>query len=162
MVGLRETLNNNSKITTGVTISIIVVVLGYIIYASTGHGPGAAPVLNRAFYTVDDGATWFTDDINKIPPFDHDGKQAVRAHLYRCDGKTFVNHMERYTAEAHKRLQQQASGPSSGSADAPSADAGGSEVKSPGEEKWVSANDPAAAKIIQPKCKDGKPELVLP
>jgi hypothetical protein len=163
VVGLRETLNNNSKITTGVTIALIVVVLGYIIYAGTGHGPGGspAPAKDRVFYTDDDGATWFADDATKIPPFDHNGKQAVRARVYRCGGKTFVNHVERYTPEVQKRLQQ-AQARSAGGGDVVAAEVAGIEIKSPGEERWVNANDPAATKIMHPKCSGGDLELVLP
>ena len=107
-LGLRETLNQHPGIATGTAIGVIVLVLGYIVFGTAGRGAngGPAPVANRAFYSDDDGAHWFADDVTKVPPFDHNGKQAVRAKVYRCDGKTFVNHMERYTPEAHKRLEQ--------------------------------------------------------
>jgi hypothetical protein len=71
-----------------------------------------------------------------------------------------VNHLERHAPEAQKRTQARNTGGSA--ADAVPADAGAIEVKSPGDDKWVNANDPAAASILQPKCKDGNPELVLP
>jgi hypothetical protein len=161
VVGLREKLNDNPNIATGITIAVIVIVVGFIVYSTMGRGPsGGAPVLERAFFTIDDGTTWFIDDVNKVPPFDRDGKQAVRAHVYKCQGKTFVNHLERQAPEVQKRRQQTSN--TGAAADAPSADAGAIEVKSPGDDRWVNANDPAAAKIIQPKCKDGNPELVLP
>jgi hypothetical protein len=162
-VGLREKLNDNPNITTGITIGVIVVVVGFIVYSTMGRGPsgGPPPVGNRAFYTVDDGATWFAEDVTKVPPFDHDGKQAVRAKVYRCDGKTFVNHMERYTAESQKRLQQ-AYARAANEGDVMPPEASGVEVKAPGGDQWVLATDPRAVKIIAPKCASGNLEIVVP
>ena len=163
-MGLREKLNDNPNIATGITIAVIVIVVGFIVYSTMGRGPsgGPPPVGNRVFFTVDDGATWFAEDATKIPPFDHNGKQAVRAKVYRCDGKTFVNHMERYTPEAQKRLQQ-AYARAVNEADVMPPEASGVEVKSPGGgEQWVLATDPRAAKIIAPKCASGDLEIVVP
>ena len=162
-MGLRETLNQHPGIATGTAIGVIVLVLGYIVFGTAGRGAngGPAPVANRAFYSDDDGAHWFADDVTKVPPFDHNGKQAVRAKVYRCDGKTFVNHMERYTPEAHKRLEQ-AYARAANAADVIAPEATGIEVKAPGGDHWVSASDPAALKIMAPKCPSGNLELVTP
>ena len=62
-------------------------------------------MLSQVFFTDDDGKTWFPDDAKRVPPFDRNGKPAVRAHVYKCGGKTFVNHMERYTPEAKKKVE---------------------------------------------------------
>jgi hypothetical protein len=156
-------MNENPQIATGITIGLIVLVVGYIIYSTMGRTPsgGPPPVGNRAFYTDDDGAHWFADDATKVPPFDHNGKQAVRAKVYKCDGKTFVNHMERYTPDAQKRLQQ-AYARATNSADVVPPESTGLEVKAPGGDRWVLATDPAAAQIMAPKCPSGNLELVTP
>ena len=102
-MGLREKLNENPAITTGATIFVIVVAVGFIIYSAL---PGGGPKIpTQAFYTVDDGTTWFADDIKKIAPFDKDGKPAVRAHVYKCGDKTFCAYMDRYTPEAKKQIE---------------------------------------------------------
>ena len=162
-MSLRDKLNDNPRITTGVTIALITIVLGYTLFSSTRGGPGGAPppVANRAFYSADDGATWFADDATRIPPFDHNGKQAVRARVYRCDGKTFVNHLERYTPEARKRLEQ-AYARAKSESDVMPPEASGLEVKLPGEGNWVSATDRSAAKILAPRCASGNLEIVVP
>src|SRR5688500_20263081 len=105
-MGLRETINENQGMTTAVTVALILLVVGYIVYTIARGGPGGAgaPVPAQTFYSDDDGATWFADSDSKVPPFDHNGKQAVRARGYKCGGKTFVNHLARYTPELKQRL----------------------------------------------------------
>ncbi len=103
-MGLRETLNRNPAITTGATIVIIVLAVGFIIYSQVGSGVPKPP--KSAWYTTDDGASWFEDDINKISPFTKDGKEAIRIYVFECkDGKKFAGYMERYTPEAKKQLE---------------------------------------------------------
>jgi len=102
-MGLREKLNENPSVAMGATIGIIVVALIFIIYSALP--PGGAKPLTRTYFTVDDGENWFADDIKKRPPFEVDGKTAVRALVYRCGGKEFVGYMERYRPEAKKRLE---------------------------------------------------------
>ena len=80
-------------------IGIIVLVFGFIVWQwrSGSAAPGAASGVPQIFFTDDEGQHWFPDDRRKVPPFDHNGKEAVEAEVYKCDGKTFVNHMKRYT-----------------------------------------------------------------
>ena len=87
-MGIRESLNKNPKLTTGVALGVAVLAVGAMALRLSGRGAGAvAP----AFYTVDDGATWFEDDGEKLPPFQHEGKEAVRAHVFECsDGKRSI------------------------------------------------------------------------
>src|SRR5213083_2596184 len=69
-----------------------------------GAAPGAASDTERAFFTVDDGKTWFIDEATQLAPFQRDGKEAVRAYVIECNGKRFVNHLERYTPEGKQAM----------------------------------------------------------
>lgn len=130
---------------------------------------GEIDVVTEAFYSTDDGKTWFVDDAEKIPPFDKDGKPAYRVYVYRCaDGKPFISHLERYTPEAKKKLEEiVAKGPDA------DVDPGvmemiymnGVEVKDPGtgDKGWVKqSNFDRAAKITTPACPDGTTDTLEP
>jgi hypothetical protein len=158
-VGIRETLNKNPGITTGATAAIIVLALIFIFWQLRSGGTPA--IATTAYYTIDDGATWFEDDINKLAPFQHEGKTAYRVYVYQCaDGEPFVSHLERYTEAAKKMIEQ--SRAKSGGLEDPTIyeqiSMSGMEVKDPktGDKGWVKqGNAEAAQKIIEPKCPDG-------
>lgn len=162
-MGIRETLNRNPMITSGVTAGIILVALGYILFSSIfsgGGGGGGSGAGAKAFFTVDDGKTWFADSADKIPPFDHEGQQAVRVHVFTCDGgKTkFAAFMERYTPDAAQKLAAVRSGNASGNVDLGAfemIEITGKEVKKPGAGKWVKMNVTEASRITEIKCPDG-------
>lgn len=168
-MGIRESLNQNPAITTGATAAIILVALGIIVYQLIGGSAGTTSTTNQAFYTIDDGKTWFPDDINKVPPFEKDGKKAYLVFVWTCNGgKTkFPVYLQRYTPEAKKKVEE-------ARAKAAGADPAvmemvlqnGIEVKLPGNgddpKNWVKQNDPASSKITQPNCKDGKREDLEP
>lgn len=155
-MGVRETLNKQPAITTGATIGIILIALIFIIVQVSGQKHVKIPT--KSYFTVDDGASYYTDDISLIPPYDHDGKQAVRADVYQCpSGGKFVAYLERYTADTKKVIE--ASRASGGDDFGRSAEAmaRGLEVKAPltGDQGWVSTTLPAASKIIGVTCPDG-------
>jgi len=61
----------------------------------------------QAFYSTDDGKTWFVDSVDRRTPFVKDGKEAVRAHIYQKNGMLFVLYLERLSPagrEAQKRM----------------------------------------------------------
>ena len=167
-MGVRETLNKQPALTTGATIGIILLALIFIIYQVVGGG-NHIRIPTKAYYTTDDGATFYKDDINLIPPYDYGGKQAVKADVYQCPGGSeFVGYLEKYTADAKKILDDSKSHPSTDdfgkTADAA---ARGLLVKPPltGDNGWVKNLLPAATKIITVHCPGGGdqlPEAVLP
>jgi hypothetical protein len=95
-MGLREKLQKKPYlIFLGIFILICVVV---ILIELSGRRPSTAAFLGKGFYSDDDGATWFMDDVSKGSPFDHNGKQAYRAMVYRCaGGKPFVAYLGKYS-----------------------------------------------------------------
>lgn len=113
-MGIRETLNKNPQITTGVTAGIILLALLVIVWQILpgGGGGGAAGNFKR-YYTTDTSSeaaalkAKFLDDPTKIPPFQKDGKDAVGVIVFSCDeGKTEkVAYFYRYPAASKKRME---------------------------------------------------------
>jgi hypothetical protein len=162
-MGIVETINEKKRLSVGVAAgAIILAVLAIVWELNSNRLPGR---MMKDFYSCDDGASYFVDDIDRIPPFDRDGKQAYRVHVFKCSGNVpFVGYIERYTDRARAELVKLQANPPERVAQL-SADiaAGGTEVKKPGQTKWYSINSSDGADIIQPKCPDGGPvEGVLP
>lgn len=156
---LRERLNQNPGATAaGVGVLVLLaVVVAFITNRPAGGGGAPAPAGNE-FFSVDDGKTWFTDDASKIPPFDHQGKPAYRARVFRCShGKDFVSHLERYSEADKKRLEDAIDNEEPGSAEfAVAFDA--LEVKKPGGKEWVKVGPNPSARagaVRTPKCPEG-------
>src|SRR5205823_10436437 len=106
-VGIRETLNQNPNVTTGLTAFIIIVAVAAIVWQiSRGNSPAGGNGGERAFFTIDDGKSTFTDDVSKLPPFDYQGRPAYRAYVFVCKGGKirFVGYLERYTKEAKAKI----------------------------------------------------------
>jgi hypothetical protein len=156
--GVRAFLNRH-PVATGVGI---ITVASLCLFRS--FRPAPAP---KAYYTVDDGTTFFADTV-QLPPFMRDGKEAVGAMVYKCDenGSFFVGYLYRYTPEGKARnqaaLDQHRGGPPIGM-----------EVKRPGVGNWVAAMDHgtsisgasvSGAQIAQIRCPNGNgiPMLVNP
>jgi hypothetical protein len=102
-MGLRNTLNEKKSLSTGGAILLFVVAGAYLAYT---QWPQRLPKGDEAFYTVDDGQTWFTGSIYQAPPFDYDGKTAVRAMVYSYDHghRTFCPFVERYDSTMKRQL----------------------------------------------------------
>jgi hypothetical protein len=166
-VGIREKLNEKPAITTGVTIGIIVIAFAFILYQVFG-GDGSSVTIPDQFYTVDEGATRFTDDPSRAAPFQHEGKEAVRAFVYTCDeNKTsFVGYLERLSPEAKKKYDAlpATSADSPPSLEADTIMSEGSEVKKPKVGKWVKRNSAEGEKITNVTCPNntGVAQMVEP
>ncbi len=154
-MSVREAMNEKKGLTITIAIIIIAVMIVVIVRQTRSTAGGFA---TSAYYTDDDGKTFFEDSALLIPPFDHDGKQAVKAFVYDCDGTRSVHYMERYTSIG-KKAAEEAFKRSNGK------DIGipehlmrtGIEYKRPGDTTWQ--HNPPGPK---PCPKGGRPEWITP
>ena len=166
-MGVREKLRNYPR---GAVLLAIVLAVGggWFLYVQVAR---SVPVLGpprTLFVTVDEGKTFFPAPAEQLPPFQHEGKTALRAYVFTCGGKSFVGYLERYSDRAKQLMleswkSQQATGrPPSMNSEMLS----GIEVKRPGDATWVRHSDLArAAEIMSVRCPDQHAkmaEMVLP
>ena len=131
-------------------------------FRSTHQKAWPGPI-TEAFYSNDDGKSYFADALGKPVPFDHDGSPAYRAYVYRCGSSSnpFIGYLARETG-------RQNSIPSASTEDAVNAGAtppssGGVEVKKPGDQRWVPLDSAEGTAIANVICPDGqRPLAVLP
>src|SRR5947207_6438497 len=103
---VRQSLNENKKIGVGVAVAIVLVAVAVAAFQLRGNSTNAAAASEKAFYTDDNGKTFFKDDASRISPFDHNGKQAYRADVFRgADGKEFVGLIYRHTDAGRKEME---------------------------------------------------------
>jgi hypothetical protein len=164
-MGIRESLNQNQGI---VICGATAIVLVAVLVIGIQLWPGGRQVHSRAFYTIDDGQNLIVDRIDRHPPFEIDGRQAVRAYVFTCDGgrTRFVGYLERYTPDAHRHLEQMRD------RDPQHMEMGmdeiivyGSEVRRPNmtEGVWIPRRDTdRAEEVTDVRCPDGTIEHLKP
>jgi len=148
----------------GVAIAIFLVLMASAILARQ-YWPQKKANLSEAYFTDDDGNTWFNDSAFLVPPFDHNGRTAVFAEIYTYDNgaKKFCAYEAKYTPKAKKRLeaaladaQKNNQPPSTVSLyHDRSFITEGMLVKAPGSSDWVSMADPQANSVCSIHSPDG-------
>lgn len=102
-MGVRETLNQKKSVGVVLAVVFLLAAAGILVYTQwpEHHFSG-----KTAFYSDDDGQTWFIDSVYKATPFDHNGKPAVRAIIYSYDSgsKRFCAYLMRDKASDKKLL----------------------------------------------------------
>jgi hypothetical protein len=130
-MSIRDQTGTRPKIikAVGILATIVAIVLVFLELKS-GARSDVPPLPDQTFYTVDDGATLFKDSLYKIPPIDHNGQQAVRAHVYTADGgqHQWVQYLEKFSDSDKQILESGKRG--AGPLPAPL-------VKRPGSGNWV-------------------------
>jgi hypothetical protein len=162
-MGIREKLRE--KPVMGRAAAVALVVIAGLVLAKT-YWPEKKADLSQAYYSDDDGATWFKDSAFRVAPFDHNGRPAVVAHVYTYDEgkKQFCAYLARFTPRAKEQLEA-ALADAKKRGDAPSSVGlyhersfmmRGVEVKLRGSDHpWISYGDPDAQKIFSIQSPDG-------
>jgi len=122
-----------------------------------GSAPPPPPM---AFFTTDEGRTVFVASVTRIPPFEHQGREAVRAMVYTCTQcrTQWVAYLIQYTPTAQGILRDAGQNLANLRFAFDAAGAGGGElVKRPGDTVWVPALDPRAENIRMGGCPNGHP-----
>jgi len=157
-MGIRETLNKNQPLAIGVSLVFIAGAVALVAWNASSKIPSR---LKQVYYSDDDGKTYFVDDVNKLYPFDHDGKPAYKAYVYKGgDGQTFVGYLERLTDSAKATISQLRQNPGGDTESQVMAQyVSGAEVKLPGDTKWIPESSPRAVTIMQPKSPSGDTDV---
>ncbi len=171
MAGVREMLNKRP----GAVLAVLagLVAIGCMISWTNLRPPRITPP-KYAYFTADDGKSFFKDDYFKVAPFQNGDHEVDAAKVFSGrDGTLFVAYLERATDDTAKaeiqKLRKEAAeqlaahptaGPDAGIMNAITAKL---EVKRPGGTKWVKATSHEAEKILIVTCPDGSnPELAIP
>lgn len=144
-------LLNSSRAAVLVVLALFVVA-GVVAGKHLLQPAGARPASGMAFYTVDDGKTFFREAASQDSPFQKDGKPAYRVAVWKCAtcGTDFVCYLERFK----EKKVNAGSAPSGAVAMGNGRDV---DVKAPGapETTWVKLTTEEGIKLTSPKCPKG-------
>jgi len=167
------TQSGGSKYGIGVAILLLIVAAAALGFQMLGgRESGAGAVATQAFFTDDEGKSFFKDDVSKLPPFSHNGKQALGCDVFEstaAGGKQFVGLVYRFTDSGRREMESYLPNKSKDpdGSTRRSIEERGKQVKlvgAAGESAWQVADDVAVARL-QAAVKDpaGKPaKLVQP
>jgi hypothetical protein len=153
-MGIRETLNQRPRLAAGLAAGLCAIAVPLMIWANSS----AVGRVANAYYSDDGGKTFFADDVDKIYPFDRNGKPAYRAYVYKCGGKEFVSYLARYPDSTKAKLAEleKKSGDPEAAGQIAQMRSTSIEVRKPGDEKWVALFSNAGQQIAShPPCPEG-------
>jgi hypothetical protein len=102
-MGIREKFKESPSVAAAAAAVFVLAAAAIIAHA---YWPEKKADLSQAYYSDDDGQTWFVDSIYKVAPFDHNGKTALIAEVYSYDdGKQkFCAYLSQFTPEGKKQM----------------------------------------------------------
>ncbi|MEX1016575.1 MAG: hypothetical protein WDZ31_07505, partial [Phycisphaeraceae bacterium] len=160
-VGWREKLNQHGGLVTLGAVAVAGIAV-LVVWLTLFGGPAAEPA--QAYFTSDDGQTYFTGAYHRFPPFEHEGGEAVRAYLFTCDGgeNQFVGYLQKYTPEARQALEAAEASESRTFTDVlEELPLRAMLVKRPGDGRWVPRGTPEAERVRRVGCPDGSRARVV-
>ncbi len=160
-MGIFDVVNRKPSVAGAIAVVVMLAAIAFIYKRM--HPPIVTVIPVTAFYSDDDGATWFVDAIAKVPPFDHNGKEAVAAFVYRCGtDKPFIGRLEKYSPSAKSMIESNIkAGVQPIPAKVQFANLG-LLVKKPGDPEWTAIppmDSTTYYKFLRVKCSEGSPTL---
>jgi len=156
-VAIREAINKRPSIAAGTAVALAIGICIYS-YVESSTRVSRINIPTQSYFTDDDGATYYADDIKIIPPYLHNGKTAVSAYVFKCkDGAPFVGYLEAFTPDSKKILESALTNPGMGGPSILMARSEGCLLKAPltGDRTWLRPGEPGYDKIAQVHCPNG-------
>ncbi len=147
---IRDTINENPWIGRAAVGMVILIALLVTVSMFGGEPVVRGPA--QAYFSTDDGRTWFADDASKIPPFEHNGQTAYLAGVHQFEGtEPFVAYLIRYTPEGKAELERfLASVRNSSDPRVNEIKLRTREIKRPGEQTWTPSDSLQFDEIMVP------------
>lgn len=157
--GLRDRLDRNKPVVLAV-VAVMMATGLFLICRTLLFSAVPDVTVGMNFYSDDDGKTWFPASDDHIPPFDHNGKPAYEAEVYRTeDGRAFVAYMTSWQPEDKAAIE--AAAPKD-RRNVEASLATKQLAKKPGQQSWVSPQKTKEYQaIISPVGPDGPGKNVL-
>jgi len=156
-MGLRQAIQNRAGVVALIAVATIAIsVISLVIQAAGVH---RTPTV-KAFFSCDDGKTWFKDDGTKAFPFQHDGEPAYRAQIFRCGETEFCAYLESLPENVKEGIDVLPDGLARVAALQSASDQ--ILVKKPGGTAWVNPGQKDYASITTPLGPDGTKHEVTP
>lgn len=148
------------------SVAILLLVVAIGVHGSQ-HSADELTVPTRAYFSEDDGKTWFADDLQKGYQIDHGGKVAYRAVVFRrFGGSVYCGYLRRVSDEGVQQMKQlKSAGQPADQSSLERVMAEKGEVKKPGEGSWVPLASEAGVKVMTQPALPGEvapPQLVFP
>lgn len=139
---------------------VLASVAGWMLLGRSGTSAAA-----ESYFTSDGGKTFFRASAENLPPFFHDGKEALGARIFAdAKGQPFVGYLERYTdagkARAKELLAERAAGKGNPGADATLL--ANMEIRKPAGGEWIKAGDAKALEVRRVMCPDRPAQPAMP
>jgi hypothetical protein len=168
-MSIRTYLNENPMVAGGIAAGLVLIaIIGGVWYLKSSGTPEpltGKPDLSKGFYSDDDGKNFFVDVIGHVTPFKHNGKDAVRAYVFRCGSTTFVGLLGRNTDAAKSHFDVKTLGGDYKAVFTTSASPPIFEIKKPQGAKWIPVtsqpNDPWHQELAV-QCPGGGSDLAVP
>ena len=158
-MNVREHLANNSGAAKAGLTLVVLVFAGVIYLEFKGQRQPVPAAAGKVFCSDDDGRSWFLDDPSLDCPFDHHGKPAYRALVFRCQGRApFVAYLAKYSDQQKAQIRADAAhGPEMALRwqSRPMQD-----LKKPGASKWITNRTPSMTGYPDVRCPDGSGNAV--
>ncbi|MEM6313857.1 MAG: hypothetical protein AAF743_07205 [Planctomycetota bacterium] len=174
-MSIRESIQKNKGVFSAAAVVLILACIGWSIFYQVQASTPNVQVDTKAFYTYDEGATYFADVSTLIPPVEINGREALMAHVFEVDGQEQVVYLERYTPEgkanlidfrkrrdaARKELEEFVPPPNATPADFPvvpqmNGAPPGRELKLVGSDEWVLGASDAGREIERSASMSGR------
>jgi hypothetical protein len=103
-MGFREKFKAQPLIGAAIAAFLLLMAAGIL---ARSYWPEKKAKLSEAFYTDDDGKTWFEDSAYQVPPFPHNGKLAVVAQIYSYanGSRQLCAYLTQFKPEAKQKLE---------------------------------------------------------
>jgi hypothetical protein len=151
-MGVREAINKKPVLTNAVVVPITILALAAIVMEIWPKPPGK--FIDEFYFTDDGGKTYYPDGMANLPPYTHNGGEAVIAHVFQCGSNPpFIAYMEKLTPDMLDRMK---------SADPPDDDTPGTLVKRPGDTDWVLIKSAQGHRVTALTPPSGETGAILP
>jgi hypothetical protein len=150
-MGIRQQINSRPLLGY-VGSSVLVTFAVTLALCSRANSRPRIVLSDKAYFSADDGKTWFADSVTKPTPFRlQDGGEAVLAHVFSFnDRDLFIGYLERDDGGAG-----QAKATSNASASFAPGSLGSRVVKRPRDKAWVQMTSSQGIKIMNVRSADG-------